>query len=249
MLPEKKVALVTGGVSGIGKEISLALARNGVSVCVNFAHSNDRAELIKQEIERFGGTASFYQADVTDEEQVKAMFDFVEGKYGVLDILINNAGIYEGGTIEERDYELWKRVIDTNLNSKLLCTMYAISLLKASTSPRIVNIASRCAEKAEAESSAYCSAAAAIAMLTKVSALELAKYNIRVNTVSPGLTRTPMTEKDTTEGEYINYVSRNPAGRLGTPQDIANTVLFLVSPEAEFINGENINVSGGIILK
>lgn len=248
MSKENRIALVTGGTSGIGKEIAVAFAKKGIRVCINFAHSINKANQVKEEIERNGGNVSLFQADVTNEKAVSDMFDFVQSRYGALDILVNNAGIYEGSLIEDRDYDQWKKVIDTNLNAKLLCTMYAVSLLKASSSPVIINIGSRSAEKAESEASAYCSAAAAISMLTKVSALELAKYNIRVNTVSPGLTRTPLTEKDTSEEEYQNYVEKNPLGRLGTTQDIANTVLFLISLEAGFINGENINVSGGILL-
>lgn len=249
MRKEKRVALVTGGTSGIGKEIALSLARNGATVCVNFSHSEERASLVKEEIDQMGGKASLYRADVTNEEEVSQMFDLIRSDYGILDILVNNAGMYEGGLIEEKDYKTWQRVIDLNLNAKLLCTMHAVSLLKVSRNPRIINIASRSAVRAEAESSAYCTAAAAIVMLTQVSALELAKYNIRVNTISPGLTRTPLTEKDTSDQEYAEYTEKNPSRRLGTPQDIASAVLFLASLEADFITGENINVSGGIVLK
>lgn len=113
---------------------------------------------------------------------------------------------------------------------------------------RIINIATRAATKPMIESVAYCCAAAGIVMLFQISALELSEYKIRVNTISPGLTKTPMTESVDTEEEFEDYATKNPSKRLGTPEDIAKTVLFLVSENADFINGENINVSGGITL-
>ncbi len=139
--------------------------------------------------------------------------------------------------------------MNTNLRGKLLCTKYSIPLLKNSSNPIIINIATRAGISAMEESSAYCCAATGIIMLTKVSALELSKYSIRVNTISPGLTKTKLTLQYDTEEDFKEYVEKNPSKRIGTPEDIANTVLFLISKEGSFINGENINVSGGILLK
>lgn len=244
----KRTALITGSSSGIGKAIAIQLASEDIDVCINFAHSKSQAEEVKHYIEEQGGKALTYQADISKEEEVKSMFDFLTTQYSSLDILVNNAGIYIPDIIESHNSENWKKIIDVNLFGKLLCTKYAIPLLLKASQPRIINIASRAAIRPIEESSAYCSAAAAIIMFTKVSALELAKYNIKVNSISPGLTKTPMTEKYDTPEEFESYAKRNPSKRIGKPTDIANAVSFLISEKGEFINGENLNVSGGILL-
>lgn len=246
---KNKTALITGGSSGIGKEIAIQLAKENIQVCINFSKSKEKAEKVKQEIKKFGGTAKIFQADISNEDDVKKMFDFISAEFGQLDILINNAGIDIPEPIESYNYDNWKRIFDINLNGKFLCTKHAISLLKKSESPRIINIASRFAQKPLEEASAYCCAESAIVMFTQNSALELSKYNIKVNAVSPGLTKTPLTEKICTNEDYDNYAKRNPSHRMGKPSDIANAILFLISDKADFINGENINVSGGILLK
>jgi len=246
-MKQNKTALI-GGSSGIGKSIAIRLAKEGVKVCINFSKSKDKALEVKKEIENLGGIAIIYKADITQEDQVEGMFEFLSSEFGTLDILINNAGIYIPDFIETHDVTTWDAVMNLNLKAKLLCTKYAIPLLKKSSEARIINIATRAASQSMEESSAYCCAATGIVMLSKVSALELSKYSIKVNTISPGLTRTPMTEAVDPDEEFDNYAKKNPSGRVGLPEDIANTVNFLVSQEAEFINGENINVSGGILL-
>ncbi len=244
-----KTALITGGSSGIGKEIAIRLAKQGITVCINFSKSKSKANALKKEIEESCGKAMIYQADVAKEKEVIKMFAFLSSEFSTLDFLINNAGIYVPDFIESYNYDSWKKAIDVNLNGKFLCTKYAIPLLKKSSMPRIINIASISALKPDEESSAYCCAAAAIIMLTKTSALELSKYNIKVNTISPGLTRTSLTESVCTEGEFEAYSKNNPSRRVGEASDIAKVVSFLISKDANFINGENINVSGGILLK
>lgn len=246
---KNKTALITGASSGIGKEIAFHLAKQNIKVCINYLNSKKEASKTKQLIEKNGGTAIIYKADITQEKDVRKMFEFLRSEFNILDILVNNAGIYMPDFIESHDYNNWKKIIDVNLNGKFLCTKYAIPLLKKSLNPRIINIASRSGIRPDEESGAYCCAASAIIMLTQISALELAKYNIRINTVSPGLTRTPLTEKSCTKKEFNIYAKKNPSGRIGTPSDIAKAVSFLISDDAEFINGENINVSGGILLK
>jgi len=244
-----KTALITGASSGIGKEIALRLAKQDIKVCINYLYSEKEAEEIKQLIEKNGGKAVICKADITQEKDVREMFNFLLSEFNTLDILVNNAGIYIPDFIESHEYNNWKKVIDVNLNGKFLCTKYAIPLLKKSPNPQIINIASRSGIRPDEESGAYCCAASAIIMFTQISALELAKYNIKVNTISPGLTRTHLTEKTCTKKEFDTYAKKNPSGRIGTTADIAKVVSFLISNDAEFINGENINVSGGILLK
>lgn len=244
----KKVALITGASSGIGRSIAQELAKNGIEVVINFSKSESKAKKVMDEIISAGGEAHIFQADITIQDEVVRLFEFVSTHFSALDILVNNAGMYVPDFIETHDINNWEKVLDLNLRSKLLCTKYAIPLLKKSSAPRIINIATRGAVKPMEESAAYCCAASGIVMLTQISALELSKYNIRVNAVSPGLTRTPMTEAIDTEDEFENYATQNPSKRIGSPQDIANMVAFLVSGGADFVNGENINVSGGIVL-
>ena len=221
----------------------------GIEVIINFSTSESKAKEVQEEITVLGGKAHVFQADITAQEGISELFDYINSNFRALDILINNAGIYIPDFVETHNIDNWDKVFNLNLRSKFLCIQHSIPLLKKSLSPRIINIATRGAGKALEESSAYCCAAAGVAMLTEISALELSKYNIKVNTVSPGLTRTPMTEKTDTEQDFAEYALKNPSKRIGSPQDIANVVSFLVSDKAEFINGENINVSGGIILR
>ena len=176
------------------------------------------------------------------------MFNIVEQRFGRIDYLVNNAGINIDGWIENFDLVDWKKVLDVNLVGKFVCTKNAIPLLKKSTTPRIVNIASRLGTKGMEESSSYCCAEAAIIMLTKVSALELSQYGIRVNTVSPGMTLTPMARKSFSDEEMKIFEEKNPCKKMGKTTDIANTIMFLLSDDAEYINGENINVNGGTLL-
>lgn len=142
-----------------------------------------------------------------------------------------------------------RKLLDVNLIGKVICTKYAIPLLKNSKTPSIVNIASRLGTKPCMESSAYCSAEAGVINFTQASALELSKYGIRVNTVSPSLTITPLALYGWTEKEIEEQKENNPMKRLGETIDIANAVLFLLSDNASYINGENLNVNGGGMLK
>ena len=246
---KNKTALITGSSSGIGKEIAIQLARQNIVVCINYSKSADDAKRVKKTIEKEGGKAVLFKADVSKEKNVERLFIFLKEEFGTLDYLINNAGINVAKKFEKYSTADWSRIININLTGKYLCTKYAAPLLKKSVRPRIINIASRFGTKPDNEIPAYCCAEAGVIMLTKVSALGLAKYGIKVNTISPSLTRTPLTEKMCSQEEFNSYAENNPSKRVGLPKDIANAVLFLISDKGDFINGENINVSGGILLK
>ena len=242
---ENKVALVTGGTSGIGKEIAKQLLINGAKVIINYAHNEENYKKTKNEFEEYKDNVLFIKADVSNEDEVIKMFEQI----GKLDYLINNAGTNIDSYIEEFNTEDFRRVLDVNLVGKVICTKHAVPLLKNSKAPSIVNIASRLGTRPCVEASAYCSAEAGIINFTQASALELSKYSIRVNTVSPSLTITPLALEGWTEQEIEKHKQNNPLKRLGETIDIANAVLFLLSEKASYINGENLNVNGGSLLK
>lgn len=246
---KEKIALVTGGTSGIGKEIAKQLLLQGCFVFINFGHDDEQMFEAKKELKQISESFKFIKADVSKEEEVYIMMNKINEKFGKLDYLINNAGTNVDSFIENLDIADFKKVINVNLIGKVLCTKHAIPLLRKAKNPSIVNIASRLGTRPCEEASAYCAAEAGIINFTMSSALELAKYNIRVNTVSPGLTNTPLAMAGWTEEEIALQKKNNPMKRIGETEDIANAVLFLLSDKASYINGENINVNGGTLLK
>ena len=151
--------------------------------------------------------------------------------------------------IEDLDIDGFRKILDVNLVGKVIVTKFALPLLKKSETPSIVNIASRLGTKPCVEASAYCASEAGVINFTKTSALEFSKYKIRVNVVSPGLTNTSLAMMGWTKEEIEEQKNNNPLYRIGEPIDIANIVLFLLSEKASYINGENINVNGGSLLK
>lgn len=242
---ENKTALVTGGTSGIGKEIVKQLLIKGANVIINYGHNEENFEKTKQDLKAYKERVTFIKADISKENEVITMFQQIEK----LDYLINNAGTNIDSYIEEFNLEDFRKVLDINLVGKVICTKHAIPFLKNSKTPAIVNIASRLGVIPCEGASAYCSAEAGILNFTKASALEFSKYGIRVNSVSPGLTITPLALEGWTKEEIEEHKQNNLLKRLGEPIDIANAVLFLLSDEASYINGENMNVNGGSLLK
>lgn len=243
-----KIALVTGGASGIGKEIVKQLLSEECFVFINFGHNDNQMFEAKKELKKISDKFKFIKADISNEEEVYIMMNAIKDKFGKLDYLVNNAGTNIESFIEDLDINDFKKVINVNLFGKVICTKYAIPLLRKSENSSIVNIASRGVRPCEG-ASAYCSAEAGIINFTMASALELSKYNIRVNAVSPGLTNTALAMAGWTESEIEYQKMNNPLKRIGETVDIANTVLFLLSDKASYINGKNINVNGGTLLK
>lgn len=242
-----KVAFVTGGTSGIGKDIVQHLLSNEVNVVTCYTGNETQAKETKEEFAKYGNL-DIIKADVSNEEEIIELYNFIFTKYGRLDYLVNNAGVSIDGWIEEYSVEKYRKVLDVNLVGKEICIKQGIKLLKKSKTPRIINIGSRLGTKPMEESMAYCTAEAGILMLTKVAALELSKYNIKVNTISPSLTLTPLSKQFYSEDEIEVTAKKNPSKRLGETKDIAQAVMFLLSDEAEYINGENININGGLLL-
>ena len=243
------VYLVTGATSGIGKQIAEDLLKQGNEVIINYGKNDKQAEQVKKEFENKNYKFSLFKADVSNEKQIADMFKFVKENYGKLNGLVNNAGTNIDEFVEACKLENYMKVVNTNFIGKMLCSKYAISLLKNQDCACIVNVASSLGVRPDTECSAYCCSASAIITLTQCLAMELADYNIRVNCVSPAFTPTPLSLAGWTKEEIGSKEKRNPRHRLGKTEDMSNAVLFLLSEKADYINGENLKVNGGGILK
>lgn len=245
---KNKIVLITGSTSGIGRQMARQLCEDGATVIINYAHNEEQAKDTEKEFNEKNYKFDIMKADISNTDDVEKVMNEIKNKYGKLDFLVNNAATDYMESIEEFDIEHLKKEIEVNLIARFVLIQKAIPLLKKSNNPKIINIASRLAERPMLDSSAYCVAEAGTVMLTKVSALELAKYNIKVNTVSPSMTLTPLALQSYTNEDIEEMSRKNPSKRLGTPEDTANLVCFLLSDKADYINGENLNVNGGILL-
>ena len=238
-----KSAIVTGSASGIGREIAMTLAGNGASITVADRNLQNGETVAKQIVES-GGTARAARVDVTDSGQVDDLVASTVAAYGSVDILVNVAGFGFNSPIVDMREEDWDLVLGVNLKGQFLCCRAAgRQMIEQGNGGRIVNIASTAANNAR-YGGAYCAAKAGVVQLTKVLALEVGEHGITVNAVGPGFTETPATVESSDEYRS-NFLEQVPAARLGQPSDIANAVLFLVSPESGYVNGQAIYVDGG----
>lgn len=239
---EGKVAVVTGSSRGIGKAIALEFARNGAKVVVNCVKSKEEAEKVVSEIKKIGADAIAVMADVSDERQVKKMFEEAVKKFGRIDVLVNNAGVYIHNEASEFDKKNWSETLDTNLKSVMLCTKEAIFEMQKQKSGAIVNISSIYGATNFAGAPAYGASKTGIIYLTKLFAKEFGP-NIRVNAIAPGMIDTDMTAGDP---KGIESCSKEAAlKRIGKPEEIAKVALFLASDDSSYITGEVIIVDGG----
>lgn len=242
-----KVAVVTGGGRGIGRAIVLALGREGVKVLINYRGKKESALETLEELKKLGGEGEIYQADVSVEEEVEKMFNFVIEKWGKLDILVNNAGITKDNLLIRMKSEEWDQVINTNLRGVFLCTKSALKIMLKQRSGRIINISSVVGLKGNIGQANYASAKAGIIGFTKAVAREVASRGITVNAIAPGFIKTEMTDVLSEEMKK-KVLDEIPLGRFGDPEDVANAVKFLVSDEASYITGIVLNVDGGLAI-
>lgn len=240
-------ALVTGGSKGIGRATAIRLASAGFTVCINYLEDEEGAEAAKQSIEKSGGNAMIFRADVSDEKSVAALFSGILKEWGRLDVLVNNAGIYERANFESIDFGAWRRTLSYNLDSAFLCTSQAVPVMKRQQHGRIINISSQLAFKGSTHGAHYSSSKAGMIGLTRSLAIELGKYGITVNMIAPGSIRTRILD-NYSESQLEEMAARIPMRRIGEPEDIAAAVVFLASDEASYITGATINVSGGLFL-
>ena len=235
----KKVCLITGAARGIGlATVNLFLDNSFLVVMVD----RDSDELKKIS----GSLEGVYPivCDVSQEDEVRNLFNIVEKKFGRLDALINNAGVAEFGPIEAINFEGWRRVMSTNLDGVFLCSQFAIPLLKVSKGV-IVNIASISGLRASTLRVAYGTSKAAVIHLTKQQAVELGEFGIRCNCVAPGPVRTKLAMAVHTEEIIEAYHDAIPLNRYGSEEEIANAIAFLASDKARFITGQLLSADGG----
>ncbi len=243
---EGKVAIVTGASRGIGRAIALKLAKEGASLVVT-ATTLESARNTASEIESLGQKALALAVDVSDPAAVEAMFASAVGTFGKVDILVNNAGITKDGLLLRMKDADWDAVIDVNLKGAFNCVREAAKLMTKARSGRIVNISSVVGEMGNAGQINYCASKAGMIGLTKSAARELAKRGITVNAVTPGFIETDMTAvlSDKVREGLLQQI---PLERLGTPDDVANAVFFLVSPMGDYITGHVLSVNGGMYM-
>ena len=241
-----KVAVVTGGGSGIGRATALEFGRRGASMLVADV-AGDKAEAVAKEITADGGVASGLEADVMDESQVGLMVQQAADTYGALHVAINNAGTSGtfGATADVAVAE-WRRVIDLNLNAVFLCMRAEIPAILAAGGGAIVNTSSGAGLMGFAGLPAYVASKHGVVGLTRAAALEYAAQGIRVNCVCPGTVRTPMLEAFTGDESTLQAMGRAmPIKRLATPEEIAAAIVWLASPAASYVTGHALAVDGG----
>ena len=234
-------ALVTGGSRGIGAAIAKALAREGWPVGVNYRSDSDGAEAVVEEITSAGGRAKALKGDIGDPETADRLFKALEDDYGPVLVLVNNAGVRADGLSPQIDDEDWERVIDTNLSAAFRLTRRALRPMIRARYGRVVNIASIVGQIANPGQANYAASKAGLVALTKTVAAEVAKRNVTVNAVAPGLIETDMTE-----GIGQNLLEHVPAQRAGTPDEVAECVRFLASDSAAYVTGVCLTVDGGL---
>jgi NAD(P)-dependent dehydrogenase (short-subunit alcohol dehydrogenase family) len=235
--------LVTGANSGIGKTIASRLALAGYNVAINYKVDDAAAENLAKELQKKGARAIAVYADVANSKDVNAMFEKVFAAFGQLNALVNNAGVQVFKPLLDVEESEWDRVIATNLKGCFLCTQRAGRHMKDHRSGAIVNIGSGCNKVPFPNLSGYTASKGGIEMFTKSAALELGPFGIRVNCVAPGAIDTERTKAELPDFA-ASWARLTPLGRIGTPDDVAAAVEFLLGENASFISGQTIGVDG-----
>lgn len=240
-----KVAIVTGASQGIGAGIASRFAEAGAAVAVHFRSREHGASDVARTIAQAGGVAEALQADLSDPDQVTRLVDRTVTRFGRVDVLVNNAGTFPNQGLLEMSAEEWREMFRSVADTAMLTTQAAARRMRASGGGAIVNIASIGGIHPAPDHCHYNSAKAAVVMLTRSAALELGRYRIRVNAVSPGLVARPGIEQQWPDG-VARWRAQAPLERLGEPEDVADACLFLASPAARWITGHNLVVDGGV---
>ena len=241
-----KVALVTGASRGIGAVVACRLAEAGARVGVNYHASPDAAAVVVDNISQAGGEAFLVGGDVSQEEKAQAVIKQVVEHFGSIDLLVNNAGINKDQLLIRMKLEDFDSVINVNLRGAFLCTKYAMSHMIRQRSGRVVNMSSVVGLSGNPGQANYAAAKAGLVGLTKAVAREVASRNVTVNALAPGYITTAMVD-ELSEDTQAKILANIPMGRFGTPEDVAEAVIFLCSDGASYITGQVLTIDGGMI--
>ena len=242
-----KIAVITGAGRGIGRAIALQFAGYGAKVVVNYRNSIAQVEELLAEIKNAGGEAIAVRADVSLEEEAKALLDGAVEQYGRVDILVNNAGITRDNLLMRMSEEEFDSVMNINLKGTFFCLKYAAAIMLKQRSGKIINISSVVGVTGNAGQTNYAASKAGVIGMTKSAARELASRGITVNAVAPGFIRTDMTEVLPDKVKEAN-IANIPLRRFGTAQEVAGAVSFLASEAANYITGQVLQVDGGMVM-
>lgn len=242
-----RTALVTGGAKGIGRACCLSLAQAGAHVAVNYLSSDVAARETAELVRQAGVRSHLVRADVTSPEQVAAMVQEATDALGPIDLLVNNAGVFHFFSHDETTLEVWRKTLDVNLTGAYLVAWAVKQSMIERRFGRIVNIASIAGLRARPMSIAYAASKAGLIGLTKSTAEALAKHNIRVNAIAPGLIHTEILSGVSQE-RLDAIVDSTPLGRIGRSEDVADAALFLLSDQSSFMTGQTLVVCGGRVM-
>jgi len=241
----RKVALVTGGSRGIGKEIAIGLGNEGYDVVLTYNSNNQAANEVVQVIKQIGVNALAVKGDMSKKEDVDKLFSVISDEFGSIDILVNNAGITKDNLLMRMSEEDWDLVMDVNLKSVYLTTKSAIRGMMKKRYGKIINISSVVGVMGNSGQGNYSASKAGIIGFTKSMAKELASRGIRVNAIAPGFIKTEMTEKLTDNVKEM-MIGAIPLGYFADPKDVSNLVNFLASERSDYITGQVIQIDGGM---
>jgi NAD(P)-dependent dehydrogenase (short-subunit alcohol dehydrogenase family) len=247
-----KVAVITGGGSGIGRETARLFAREGAFVIITDI-SRENGQVTVSEIEKNEGKAAFFEVDVTDPEAVQTVVQQIIEKFKKIDVLFNNAGISNVGRIDEVEPDVWDKVMSVNVKGVYLTAKYTLPYMMEQKSGVVINMSSCAAEMGLAKRALYSATKGAVLALTKAMQVDYAPYDIRVNALLPGTILTPFVENylktsyDDPELAIEGIKKRQLSGELGKPEDVAKAALFLASDESSFMMGSPLYIDGGVV--
>lgn len=244
---QPRVVLVTGSSRGLGRAMALRFGEEGYRVAVHYVSSEGPAQEVVAAIEEAGGEAEAFKADVADKDACVALIKGVTERFGSLDVLVNNAGITRDGLVLRMKDDDWHDVLETNLSSAFYLARAALRGMLRSGTGRVINLSSVVALRGNAGQANYIASKAGLIGLTKALATEYAGKGVTVNAVAPGFIESDMTDA-LTDDLRSAYLAQIPAGRFGSPEDVASVVAFLASPAAGYVNGQTIAVDGGMVM-
>jgi 3-oxoacyl-[acyl-carrier protein] reductase len=244
---DQRIAVVTGAASGIGAGIAIAFAREGAHIVVADRASAERAQDVIAAIKEHGREALFIRTDVSDEASVRTMADQAMARFGRVDVLVNNAGIFTESLLADMPVEDWDRVVNTNLRGTFLCTRMLIGQMLDRGDGRIINIASQLGQIGGSSVAHYCASKAGIIGLTKALAREVSTRGVLVNAIAPGPIQTPLLDSETEEWRSAK-LRELPIGRFGTVDEVTPTAVLLASSDGSYYVGQTLGPNGGDVM-